>query len=377
VPVFHVEMRWRCGACRNENLGRFKVCQTCSKPKGLEAYYDAAGEAQAGPGQAVTDPGQAVTDPALVALATAGADWECRYCRTKQSRRLARCDNCGAPEREVDEPAAIAPRAFAASALLSEPEDEVAFRSALRVRRRRIWGIALTVVVALAAFVYWLQRPRVVEAHVTARYWKHTVFIERYQIAAGQGFAENRPSDAFDIVTVGERHHHDDRVRDGTESESYSERVACGEDCQTTSVTCTANDNGFKTCSGGDTVCTTRYCDETRYRDVPRYKNVPVSAPWFTWHAWQWLVVRQVADEGTQEAPSWPTPERLALNAHCGSGEQERERREAAYRVELEDADHKDYSYAPRGLDELLALPIGTKKSLRVIRDSKIELVAP
>ena len=104
-------MRWRCGACQHENLGRFKLCQTCTKPKGQEPFYDADGSSQ--PHLA-----QAVTDARLIGLATAGADWECRYCRTRQARRFKRCDNCGAPEHEQDEVGLSAPRVRAVAASL-------------------------------------------------------------------------------------------------------------------------------------------------------------------------------------------------------------------------------------------------------------------
>jgi hypothetical protein len=103
----------------------------------------------------------------------------------------------------------------------------------------------------------------------------------------------------------------------------------------------------------------------------------PVSAPWFTWRAWQWLVVRELAEEGTEDPPHWPSAERLALNASCGPGEKERERREGSYRIELEDAEHARYAYVPRGLDQFVALPIGATKTIRVGHDHEIELVGP
>lgn len=59
----------------------------------------------------------------------------------------------------------------------------------------------------------------------------------------------------------------------------------------------------------------------------------------------------------------------VALNASCGPGERARERREGRYHIELEDTEPARYPYAPHSLDEFLALPIGTAKTIRVSRD--------
>ena len=189
------------------------------------------------------------------------------------------------------------------------------------------WGVVVSVVAVVSGLVFWLLQPRILDARVVDRRWTHRIVVERYQIVAGEGFAENQPANAFDVVNAGQRHHHDDRVQDGSEQESYSENVACGEDCSTTSVTCTSNDNGFKSCSGGDRVCSTRYCSETRYRDVPHYKTVPVSATWFSWRAWQWADAREVVDQGKDVRPvgrrttascSTPTVARASTSASVG-----------------------------------------------------------
>jgi hypothetical protein len=223
--------------------------------------------------------------------------------------------------------------------------------------------------------VFLLVRSHVVEARVIARAWEHTVVVERYQVVPGEGFAEKRPAGAFDVVRAGERHHHDDRVRDGTDRESYTEQVACGEDCSTTSVTCSENDNGFKTCSGGDRVCRTRYCSETRYRDVPRYKNVPVYEPWYRWRAWEWKVARSIVDKGGEETPTWPGDARIELNVHTGPGEKERSRREAKYEIFFQDEDATRHPYRPKTLEEFTALPLGTAKRIRVGRAQDTEIV--
>lgn len=366
MPVFHVEMRWRCAACQTENLGRHKTCQNCSKPKDRERFYDA-------PETESAATHQAVVDADLVARATAGADWQCRYCGTHQPRRNAECANCGAPATEAEERAKYdgggeSPRT--AAAVVTE---------ARRASKRRVpnWAVRLgAVLLVITAALFFLFRTRVVEAEVVERSWEHAVVVERYQIVPGQGFAERRPKEAFDVVRVGERHHHDQRVQDGTQRESYTERVACGEDCSTTSVRCTENDNGFKTCSGGDRVCRTRYCSETRYRDVPKYKNVPVFQPWYTWRAWEWKVHRTVLEKGSEETPRWPADERVALDVGCGPGERERAQRKPTYEIVFTDAERERYLYRPLSLEDFSGLTRGAKRQLQVGRTRNITIVS-
>jgi hypothetical protein len=385
VPVFQVEMRWRCSACHAENLGRHKRCQHCTKAKDVEKFYDA-------PGAATPSVEQAVTDPLLIAAATAGADWACGYCRVAQPARNDECANCGAPRNDPEHPGiAVVDQGPDATTPAPRQEDEVAPAPTLAdvaaqatreaeaqgARIKRGWTIALAAALALAGvFGLWLVfRSRVLEAHVVQRAWEHTVVVERYQIVQRESFEENRPAEAFDIVAAGERHHHNDRVQDGTERESYTERVACGEDCSTTSVTCTENDNGFKTCSGGDRVCSTRYCSETRYREVPRYKSVPVYQTWYRWSVWQWKVARMLREKGTTEEPRWPSEAQIALGAGCRAGEQERERREAKYEVVFADEETERHPYRSQSLEEFAALPLGAKRTIRVGRAQETELV--
>ncbi|HET9958624.1 MAG TPA: hypothetical protein VFQ61_29225 [Polyangiaceae bacterium] len=357
-------MRWRCSACQTENLGRHKVCQNCTKPKDREPFYDAPEAAQ-------PDPSQGVSDAGLIAKATAGADWCCRYCGSHQPRNTGECKNCGAPEAEASQPASYVSSTAAASSS-SAAQDPNLEPSRPRVRRRYI---VLAGLVGLIALLFLVFRSREVEARVVQRAWQHTVVVERYRIVPGEGFSENRPAEAFDVVQRGERHHHNQRVQDGTVRESYSERVACGEDCSTSPVRCSSNDNGFKTCSGGDRVCRTRYCSETRYRDVPRYKDVPVFQTWYSWRVWAWHTDRTLVEKGTEEAPRWPSEVQLHLGAGCGPGEKERTRQEFRYDVEFETPDHDRYPYVAGNLAEFTQLSLGTQKRLRVGRAHKTEIV--
>jgi hypothetical protein len=192
----------------------------------------------------------------------------------------------------------------------------------------------------------------------------------------GSGFAEARPSNAFEIVEDGSRHHHYTQIPDGTSREAYTERVACGQSCRTTPVSCRSNDNGFKTCAGGDRVCSTRYCNDVRYRTVPRFKSVSVSATWYRWHSWQWKVVRKLETHGTEDVPSWPSDSEVALDAGCGEGEKERLTHEAAYEIGFETNENKRVIYQTRDLAQFLELRAGTVKRLHIDGFKRVQLLA-
>lgn len=320
MPVFQMEMRWRCSACKTENLGRHKTCQECRKAKGSEPFYD-------GPEAECLE--NAVTDPDLIDQAEAGPDWECRFCSSHQRRDDGTCAECGANQGESrDNPTTwddgkVGPAGGGLTALeeiqqadreeireaerglegklsLSDTEPPVYERilaDELRERRTKrkatyrrsgpfrtpaptavdveperpsipidrrqpflIGGVALGCIL-LGTLFFFLFRTRIVDAQVTSVSWAHMVHVERYQVIPDSGFDESQPSDAFDVQYQGTRHHHYIQVQDGTKTEYYQE--ACGQDCTTTPrscyktpVTCTNNNNGFKSCSGGDERCT-------------------------------------------------------------------------------------------------------------------------
>lgn len=409
MPVFHVEMRWRCSACQGEVLGRFKACQHCGKAKEGEPFYD-------GPGTVSPTVRDAVTDPALVAQATAGPDWGCRYCGSHQRRGDGACANCGAQQQEAARPAFyLAPKvghqqlppevghqelppkvgqgqfaqyadgANAAGARAAQMPPWVAapvpapaapaHRWLEVLRANRALAILALFATLFALSMYFLLRTRVVTATVIDRTWKHTVSVERYMVLDGQGFDEQKPSRAFDVRGLGQRHHHDDRVQDGYTRESYTEDVACGQTCTTTPVSCTVNDNGFKTCSGGDQTCSTKYCSETRYRDVPKYKDVPVYEEYYAWKVWDWALHRTLVEWGTDEEPFWPSAEKVAINRGLSAGEKERTKEEAGYHVVFLDRDDERHEYVPKDLAEFKSLKKGAERKVRVgiLRDATIE----
>lgn len=386
MPTWQQEMGWYCAACRKLNRGRFKECQSCGKAKDREPFVDLPEE-----GEGIE---WAVRDPDLLEQAEAGPDWECVLCRSHQRRDDGKCANCGAGQDESEDhetewddredlhkphssPLRRRPRPSDAD----PPAGTVSLSpvltpaSVLRPRpssRRRTW--ALSVLAALlavaAASVYLLLRTRIVDATVESVRWEHRVHVDRYRVVEGEGFDEDKPGDAFDVVSRGERFHH-------------NEQVACGvnprictpipETCTTTPVTCSGNQNGFKTCSGGDRVCTgggesctggdTRYCDD------------PVDEEWYSWKAWRWRPDRTVREGGSRVKTRWPKESKVALNKGLSEGQKERVRREASYETVFVDTDGDRYEYEPETLKEFSSLPPGSRKKLRVRAVGSPEIV--
>ena len=392
-----IELVWKCTSCGHKSLGRYTVCQGCGNPKdGREEY-----EMPADPAAVAS-----VTDPELLALAKGGENWRCAYCGSDQRRRDGACANCGAgrPDAEKTEaPAIVAqpvparrpPRAaLGLAALLVGLLLFGACVAGFAARRSRAPYDA-------AVAVSMPQPPEYTDVPVrVARVsWEVAIVVERYELLAADGF--DVPPGAVDVRSAGPRvHHYDDvldhfdteydlvTVPDGYDFQTYTERVACGQDCRSTPQTCrqqcTSNRNGFATCrdvcSGGGQSCTTRYCSESRTRQVPRvrterrprqvprYRKEPRYAPSFTWRAWGWRQDRVLRADGANLDVKWPTDAEVALRPDAGAGEAERERRTERYTVVFVDDAGTSYTYAPGGPAELATFAPESRRVLHVSR---------
>lgn len=382
----HIELVWRCSSCGVQSLGRHVVCSGCGNPKDDSEEYEMPSDPSAV---------ASVTDASLLAQASGGENWRCRYCQSHQRRADGTCAACGADQEQggavrdvawfagttVGEPSAHDPR-DEPHEQPSQPENSRRDRRAGRNRQRMLLiaaclvGVPGAVFLAGAALAYSGTAPvppvqrslsrhvRVVDGKVAGRTWEHRVLIDRWKKVPHQGFAEQRPSDAVDVVTLGQREHHKERVPDGFKTETYSERVSdgsttetytaqesCGQTCtskpRTCRQVCSSSKNGFAKCrdecTGGGQTCTSKTCSVTKTRSVPRYKDVartrqipqfrdePRYAAFFSWKLWQWVEDRRIARSGTTEAPAWPAPPELAAKDPLGQGERERERRQTNY----------------------------------------------
>lgn len=76
-----VEHSWTCSACKRELRGRDLTCTYCGKTKTDEAYD--------------FNKKTTVTDPRLLAMAVAGPNWDCGFCRFENRAGAKVCAQCG------------------------------------------------------------------------------------------------------------------------------------------------------------------------------------------------------------------------------------------------------------------------------------------
>jgi hypothetical protein len=418
----YVELVWRCSSCGVKNLGRHKACTGCGNPKDASEQFE-----MPGPGEALPS----VVDPSLLRQAAAGEDWRCRYCGSDERRDSGDCGHCGASQQEggdagelprgVGDP--LRHRGASARGQAGHPGSKSAFS-------RHAWVlIACFGVLSIAtcgSVLYLARRPSPApaaaiveaaveiepafvdeEATVAATKWEHIVTVERWQILSREGFAEQKPADAFDVRPNGQRVHHTDRVRDGSTTETYTETVpdgfasepytatvSCGQSCTTSPRTCTqkctSQKNGFAkctdVCTGGNSVCVPKTCTEQRTRqvprtkvvqrtrEVPRYKDVPRMADVLAWKEWGWAVARTVRAEGEGPAVRWPQEKEVALGLGLAKGEREQAKRSAFYRAELMTSRGSQPIVVP-DLERFSALHPGDRRRVRVHRHRPIELL--
>jgi hypothetical protein len=235
--------------------------------------------------------------------------------------------------------------------------------------------------------------------------WKQVVSVERWQILSGEGFAESKPSEAFDARPVDQRFHHTEKVLDGYDTqtytetvpdgyrtETYTERESCGQDCtprpQSCSEKCTSNRNGFATCrtvcTGGGQSCTTKYCSVTKTRQVPqtktvtktrqvpRYRDEARNATWYRWKIWGWKHDRTLEKSGSALPTVWPDESEVKLGKGLAHGEKERAQRAGSYAVDLVAAGHRRELALSRAVD-LERYSTGSMHRLRVWENGSVE----
>lgn len=366
-----IELTWGCSSCQHVNRGRLVSCERCGNPKDASERYEMPSSTTSAP---------TVTDPALLGLASAGPNWQCGYCGSHQRALDGSCAECGAVRKEPR------PVALGADALVSSGDDPGRTEASARRRRLLLAAVVAVGVASLIVLVGWALTPRETDLEVVAVRWEHRVHVDRWQIWAREGFAESVPATAFEQRALGERHHHDEQVLDRYETETYTEQVACGQDCvdepEHCEESCTDDGNGFATCttscSGGGQSCSTRYCPETRTREVPVYRTVPVSATWYAYRVWDWGEVRVLRASGTSLETRWPAEEEVRLGQGLGEGERERVRQEHAYEVSLREAGEEELrTYVPETLPELRRFAPGSVHHARIHLGGRLEWAAP
>ncbi len=399
VSEWQVEMLWRCTSCSERNLGRDLACARCGSPKDGSETYEMPGDVSSN---------AAVRDESLLRIASGGANWACGYCGSDARRHDGACGRCGAAPLRADQGESPLPAVYAVPKRRSRALAWtiggaiaalflVGVVSAMALRPRRP-PLAVVVKPPPPAFVD-------VDAQVTKKSWQRTVTIERRQLWPFEGFVEAKPEGAIDVKSLGPRVHHHDSVLDGQDTKTWTEQVpdgydtqsytaseACGQTCvskpQSCKPVCTPGKNGFakcsNVCSGGGQSCSTKYCTVTKTRQVPRTKTVtksklvpryrqePRYAAFFSWRAMAWRIVRSVPKGGTVEPPGWPSDEELALT------DNERKTAVETYGVTFgytHEGEPRELALTPADETAFVALPVGTKRKVRVHRAGTTELL--
>jgi hypothetical protein len=406
-----IELVWAC-KCGHKSRGRFMECEACGRPKDENVEY----EMPERPEEVAS-----VEDEKLLRMAKAGANWSCAYCGSEQRALDGSCERCGAGRKEAKTVEHAREReareAHGASAARVE---------ARPTRRGMSTGAIVAIVGAVVAMMLLgtcfvaggkhqaareplpvavaASEPAFVDLDLTVArvHWTRTVMTDQWEIVQREAFEEHIPADAIDKKPMGQRVHHEEQVLDhmdtvydsvevpdGTRSETYTEHVACGENCTTTPRSCRQvcknNKNGFATCNdvctGGDRSCSTKYCDETRTRQVPKtrterrprqvpqYRSEPRYATWFAYRVWDWVERGHVTSEGDDTSPAWPEAGALDLadasaNKH-DAGTKTRERTTETYGVTLTDDKGASYNYNVDSASAFADYGVGTHHKMR------------
>lgn len=361
---YDIEMFWECSLCRKRgNRGlKDRYCGNCGHKKDdtdREYMPEDMSEAAALAGDDARRAG-------------AGRDWVCKFCDSVQNQLNKCCGNCGATERgtklqhvDTDAPVEAA----------SSPNE---LQHALRAHTRqslKSWAMFVLPLLAIIALLLWLFAPRDVMTQVSATHWQHDTVIERYAIYSHEGWYPD--PQALQVVPLGMRHHHYDRVHVGSHQESYQDRYACGETCTTNPsyTTCSSNGNGTARCTkhGGGRSCSTKYCTRAAYRTVQDYQDVSRSQMWFGWRSWGWGYNRTVTRQGSA-GPIWPTGDDLKPSS-IGDGERERSERRATYKVTFREDDGDTHDIEPKTEAEFLKYSKGDAVKLRVNNAGSVEVL--
>jgi hypothetical protein len=264
--------------------------------------------------------------------------------------KTRRCANCG--DKEIHSSNNITP--------LRPEYSELIFTKPF-YKKPTIWII--TFVIVLVLLLIWLLWPKTIYGIVVGSEWKSIVKVERYQSVREDGWTV--PTDATLVTNEGLRIHHYDKIQIGTKKVPYSESYKCGETCRTTARRCKNNHNGTASCSGGNRVCSAKYCTRTAYRTENVYKNQPRYRDWYSWNVWRWRFNRNVMCSGLDFKPK--LPENINLNQNLHDQEQERMFVDWAYTIIFKDKHSEDkYKYYPTSESAFLSFHIGDSHTLKV-----------
>jgi ribosomal protein S26 len=247
----YVQLEWTCPNCGTRNPGPQKSCSNCGAPQPEDVAFERAADEKT------------VTDAAAIDAASAGADYICPYCGTRNGARAkvcvqcggdlveakrraaggelqasadrtsVECPNCGtanpASSRVCSNCGAPLPRA---SQKRSSQVQQSSVRGPASTPRRRPWlvfGLIGGAVLLCGALLVALLLPsKSVAGRVTDIHWQTSVPVQEIQPAHYSEEAGSPPSGAYDVSCHTEtRQVCTERVVD--QGNGYGEKV---QDCQ-------------------------------------------------------------------------------------------------------------------------------------------------
>jgi hypothetical protein len=261
-----------------------------------------------------------VTDPEELALAKAGRDWSCAHCGSNNPGNQSHCRNCGAEHiaskntskgKSGRQSWTSAPQNAHASA--EESEDYLSFLDTQRKQGLR-WGAGIIGgLLVLAAIGWWGNQTHDVPGEVSHMTWAHHTHKQHWSQVSSGGWAPvysraeippvNGAGEQAGIAITGcyQKHHHYEQYQCGTETETYTEQVACGS-TQSCSVVDNGNGSFTESCSN-----VTQYCSETRTRQVPKYCQESIEQEWCDYRTQRWVEVNRATLSGSDKTGmQWP-----------------------------------------------------------------------
>jgi ribosomal protein L37E len=283
---------WDCPSCgRKGNRGPEKYCGGCGSPRGTDIKFYLPDEAPE------------VTDAEALKKAQAGADWMCPYCGADNPVANAFCSGCGAPRdgaktREVVDHPLVEPPAAPAPQPLVAPDSG-------KGRWVKRLGFGCLGLLAIAALLIFLGRPRADVLTVTGHHWVRTASVEIQKPVTEQAWEGEVPAGAR-ILSSSREVHHVDHIQTGTRTRTrtVTERVQTG----TQKVKTGHRDLGngyFQDIFEDRPVYQNRSHPET-YQE-PVYRDQPVYRKRTRYEIDKWVKDREAKAEGSDLAPAWPS----------------------------------------------------------------------
>ncbi|HKI05809.1 MAG TPA: zinc ribbon domain-containing protein [Thermoanaerobaculia bacterium] len=319
------EGAWDCPVCgRKKNRGPEKFCGGCGAPRGPEVKFYLPEDAP-----------EVVAAEALK-KAQAGPDWVCPYCDADNPADHAFCSGCGAPKdpgaqiREVVERPLGAPPPPPPQLVAPAPPAK-----GTSTALKKGCGIGCLGLLALAALVFFVGRPKSADLTVTGFHWLRTIAVEELRPVTEQAWEGEVPPGAR-ILGSSREVHHVDRIQTGTRTatRTVSERVQTGTERVQTGTRDLGN-GYFEDVYEDRPVYEDRSHEET-YQE-PVYREQPVYRQRIRYEAEKWVPDREARAEGQDRSPVWPGP-------NLGTNEREGSRKEL-YEVLFQDAEGKPVRY--------------------------------